>query len=144
MAEKLTLAAQLDDWCREVRGRGEAVFKASAQETISIMQRVGPSVANPDASGGGNMPVDTGFLRNSLHVDVGNGASSGGDQYSEGEVALTLGGASLGDTVTASYGANYAPQMEERYGFVRLAALQWPQTVKKMIETAKRRVAARR
>lgn len=138
MAAKLSLEAQLDDWCKEVRGRGEAVFKASVQETISIMQRVGPSVANPDASGGGNMPVDTGFLRNSLQV---NGVGGGGE-YSEGAVSLTIGIATLGDTLTASYSANYAPQMEERYGFVRLAAMQWPQTVRKMIETAKQRVAA--
>ena len=63
-----TFSAQVSAWVRMSERRIETVFKEAAQDVISEMQEVGPSVANPDSHGGGNMPVDTGALRASLQA----------------------------------------------------------------------------
>lgn len=135
-----SFAAALDDWVLETKERTLAVFRGSAQEIIEVMQK-------PVAEGG-NMPVDTGFLRASLQVNL-NGwvptnrenpkpdAPKGAlDTFNSTVAELVIAGAKLGDTVYASYSANYAPMME--YGtsktqpraFVRLAMAQAETIVK--------------
>lgn len=101
----------------------ERVFKASAQDVIELAQR-------PVAQGG-RMPVDTGFLRNSLVSGLnGSTALSGANSY-----VVTIAGADLGDSIFAGWTANYARHVE--YGargragrfFMRGAAQQWQQIV---------------
>lgn len=145
-----SFSAQVSAWMGKTQSRMSTVFKESAQDVISEMQEVGPSVANPDSSGSGNMPVDTGFLRASLQAAI-NAPATGMEfraplskdiAYDPSPVALIIAGANIGDTIYATYAASYAPQMEARYGFVRLAAQNWDQIVQRRAAIVKRRVTA--
>ncbi|WP_290497628.1 hypothetical protein [Hyphomonas sp. UBA4494] len=138
-------SATVDQWVRETKERMEAVFKESAQRVISDMQE--------PVGAGGNMPVDTGFLRASLRASVNEPSMSftfrpdegGAYRYEATQVALTIAGADLGDTIYAVYSANYAHHVE--YGaqgrapraFVRLAAQKWPQIVNQVALEARSR-----
>lgn len=114
-----TFTAQIKAFADRAKEKMEAVVKQSAQEVFSIAQ-------TPKAQGG-RMPVDTGFLRNSLIASL-NGSTVGGgaDAY-----VLAVAGAELGDTIFAGWTANYARFME--YGtskttanfFMLSAAQQW-------------------
>jgi hypothetical protein len=138
-----SFTAQINAWVAATKERGEAVFKQSAQEVIETMQ-------TPVAAGG-NMPVDTGFLRASLRTTL-NAPTQGGlanpgtpAQYDSGSVSLAINGAGLGDTIYAVYTANYASFVEygsrgrPGRGFVRLAAQQWPQIVDQVAKEAQSR-----
>lgn len=117
--------AQVSAWVAKSQRRIEAVFKQSAQEVFSTAQK-------PVAQGG-NMPVDTGFLRNSLISGL-NGSTSltGPDSYT-----LAIAQAKLGDSVFGGWTANYARPVE--YGargrqgrrFAGQAAAQWQAIVKR-------------
>ena len=130
--------AQIPDVIAKYERRMTAVFRESAERAIEIMQEPGPSVTNPASTGTGNMPVATGFLRASLlvstsHMPTINPAASGKPNetydWDEGEISLAIAGADIGDALFAGYTASYARIMEARYGFVRLAAQQWPAIV---------------
>ncbi len=141
---RLSFAAQVDAWTRETEQRMTAVFRESASDVISEMQK--------PVGAGGNMPVDTGFLRASLQVGVNtpavplNRANPGGS-FTAPAVDLVIAGAELGDTITASYGANYAGHVN--YGargraprqFVGLAAQKWEQIVNAVVARLKNRRA---
>lgn len=132
---KQTFSAQVADWARKAKKRNLVVFQQSAQDVISLMQ-------TPVAAGG-NMPVDTGFLRASLTTTINAPAqgyrSRPTDKYSydwaEAEFVLTINKTKIGDSIYAVYLANYAWFQEygsngrEGRGFVRLAALQWQKIV---------------
>lgn len=114
-----TFTAQIKAFADRTQEKIEAVVKQSAQEVFTIAQ-------TPKAQGG-RMPVDTGFLRNSLIASL-NGSTVGGgaDAY-----VLAVAGAELGDTIFAGWTASYARFME--YGtsktpanfFMLSAAQQW-------------------
>lgn len=139
-----SFSAQVGAWVRKTKGAEEAVFKESTQRIIEIMQ-------TPVAKGG-NMPVDTGFLRSSLQAGLnspqpGPTDNPGGTfSYNPGDVALIIASADLGDTIYATYSANYARPVE--YGangragrrFVGLAAQRWQSTVSAVALEARRRV----
>lgn len=120
-----TFTAQIKAFADRTQEKIEAVVKQAAQEVFSIAQ-------TPKAQGG-RMPVDTGFLRNSLIATL-NGSTVGGgaDAY-----VLAVAGAELGDTIFAGWTANYARFME--YGtsktpanfFMLSAAQQWQAIVAK-------------
>lgn len=143
-----SFSAQVDAWVRKTERRMETVFKEAAQDVISEMQEVGPSVANPDSTGSGHMPVDTGFLRASLQAKLNQSAGvqiqrPSGDEnyaYNASPVVLVIASANLGDTIFATYAASYASRMEERYGFVRLAAQNWQQIVNRRAKAVRDRV----
>lgn len=103
-----TFTAQIKAFADKSKEKMEAVVKQSAQEVFNIAQ-------TPKAQGG-RMPVDTGFLRNSLVASL-NGSTVGGgaDAY-----VLAVAGAEIGDTIFAGWTANYARFME--YGTSRTAA----------------------
>jgi len=123
-----TFTAQIKAFADRTQEKIEAVVKQSAQEVFSIAQ-------TPKAQGG-RMPVDTGFLRNSLIASL-NGSTVGGgaDAY-----VLAVAGAELGDTIFAGWTANYARFME--YGtsktpanfYMLSAAQQWGQIVARNAE----------
>lgn len=122
-----------------------AVRNEAVQRTIEIAQ-------TPVAKGG-NMPVDTGFLRASGVATTGAVPGPGAAEPVEGKsytwdtgaVALVIAGADLQDIITFAYTANYARPQE--YGargrqgrrFVGLAAQQWQRTVSEVVTEAKGR-----
>lgn len=138
-------AAQVGAWVAKTKARQEAVFKESAQRVIVVMQ-------TPVAKGG-NLPVDTGFLRASLMATIGpptasttpNPGGEGKHSYDAGAVSLVIANASITDTITVVYTANYARFQE--YGahgkpgrrFVALAAQQWQAIVAEVAREAQAR-----
>lgn len=146
----LTFAADIDAWVKETEQRMEAVFKESTQRVIE-------EVRKPVAKGG-NMPVDTGFLRNSLMASTdgptpidANAKPAAGASYDKtsdalsGPVSLVIASARLGQTIWACFTASYAGYMEygtskfAGYGFVRLAAQRWPRIVDQVVKELKER-----
>jgi len=139
-----SFSAKVSDWVAKTKVRTKAVRNQSVQDVVRIMQ-------TPVAQGG-NMPVDTGFLRSSGLAGL-NGVvpplvgHPGGDAYGwdEGQINLVLANAKLEDTITFAYGANYAVYQEygtmhfEGRRFVALAAQQWPQIVEKNCAQAETR-----
>lgn len=142
-------SAQINSWVAETKERQTVVFQNAAEALLSEVVKPGPSVARPSASGGGNMPIDTGFLASSLQVVIGDGLAAlrpnpnpaGSYSYDASAVGLVIQNAKIGDTITATFAAEYAIVMEARYAFVRLAAQRWPQFVE--IEAAKAETAVR-
>jgi hypothetical protein len=137
-------AAQVEAWVKRTKARQEAVFREAAQRTIEIMQ-------TPVALGG-NLPVDTGFLRASLMaVPGGRGLPplrdrpEGQHTYDAGQVSLVIAQTPIETGVSAVYVASYARFQE--YGsrgragrrFVGLAAQQWPRIVQEVVRDAKAR-----
>jgi hypothetical protein len=100
----VTFTAQMEKFADLTKRKMELVFKQSAQDVFEAAQK-------PKAQGG-NLPVDTGYLRNTF-VAGANGATnlSGADAY-----VLAIAGADLGDSVFGGWTAAYALRME--YGFV--------------------------
>ncbi len=132
----LNFAAQVDAWARETEERMKGVFQKSAQEVISEMQT--------PVGEGGNMPIDTGFLRSSLQVGI-NSAPVLADRPNPNPKAkysyvasVAIAGADIGDTIVASYSAVYAPVIEYGGGnrqprrFVGLAVAQWQAIVERV------------
>ena len=134
-----TMAAQFDLWTLQTRQRANAVFREAAEDFVEIMQTVGPNAADPSAGKGGALPVVTGFLRASLQASTSSSplatrenpnpkASYG---YDSGPISLVILGTEIGQTLYIGYSARYAGYVENRYGFVRIAAMQWPELVRK-------------
>ncbi len=175
-----SFSADVDAWVRQTKERAEAVFHESAQEVVSEMQRPGPSVAATKAAiakglgskgrgknrqfvqgpvarpgEGGNMPVDTGYLRASLLASTSqmptireDARPADGQTYREdGQVALVIAGADLGETIYVGYTAAYARAVEYGHNgaparaFVRLAAQNWQEIVTRVAAQAKARSA---
>jgi hypothetical protein len=116
----------------------QAVLKQSAQDVFE--QALLPR------SKSGNLPVDTSFLRNSAKAQIGSMPSGpstpkdGMPSAPDGQITLTLVRLKPGQTIYLGFCANYARYMENRYGFVRLAAQQWQQIVKKNAAELRRRI----
>lgn len=143
---KTTFFAQVDAWTKKSAKRMTAVLRESAQRVIDQAQTVGPSVASPTGGSGGRMPVDTGFLRASMAVSftgmpTGPSRNEGGTSvtYDGHDVTLVLARATPGQTIYAGWTAEYAPMMEERYGFMRGAAQNWQPIVRQVVNEAKAR-----
>ena len=128
-------AAQVSAFAAKTNERMTAVFRESAERVISDMQT--------PVGAGGNMPVDTGYLRSSMMVTNGSPAPmdrpnpnpQGSFSYSGEGVTMTIQGAKIGDKLFACYTANYAAAVN--YGsrgrqprqFVEMAAQKWPAIV---------------
>ena len=125
-----SFAKQVGSIVAKSEDRMLAVFRQSAQDVVNDAQQ-------PRAKGG-NMPVRTGFLRNTGDSAInampfGETEPPEGQEIFEwdGDVALAvINRAQLGDTIFFGWSANYAKYMEARYGFMRLAAQNWDQIVK--------------
>lgn len=123
--------AQIAAFAEDAKRKMELTIKQSAQDVGEIAQR-------PVAKGG-NMPVDTGFLRNSLVAGLnGTTSLSGPDSY-----VLAIAGAELGDSIFFGWTANYARYVE--YGtqgragrfFALSAAQQWQAIVARNADKAR-------
>lgn len=117
---------QVKDWAAKTEKATLAVFRESAQR---LAQQ-----ANVPRAQGGNMPVDTGYLRNSQGASLQGMPSTGAQPP-----ALVLLSTKLGDSIYMGWTANYAIYMEARYGFARLAAQNWDFIVDKAVAEVKRR-----
>lgn len=118
-----SFSAQIAAAVTEIKGGLNAVVKQSAQDVLEDASR-------PVAQGG-SMPIQTGFLRNSLAVAINAEptASTGP------EVTAQIAGFEMGDTIAARWTADYAVHVEygargrAGRGFVRQAAQRWPALV---------------
>lgn len=97
-----TFQAQVKAFADRAEEKLEAVIKKSAEEVFEIAQR-------PKAQGG-RMPVDTGFLRNSLVASLDGGTVGGGTEA----YTLAISGMELGQTIFGGWTAEYA--LHQEYG----------------------------
>jgi hypothetical protein len=125
MADDFT--AKVAAWVQKSEAAMTAVFRESAQ-TVANDVRI-------PVGDGGNMPVKTGNLRRSLAVSthempqIVDDAKSRYNTDPGSNITLSIAQAKLGDTIWLGFQANYAPYMENMYGFVRLTAQRWQQIV---------------
>lgn len=146
--------ATIEEWVTQSRALTEAVIKQSVQEVVRLMK--------VPVSAGGNMPVDTSFLQNSLVGVPGpaipaidpNANGKGGPQLGNaGAIEALIASWNLGESISFGFIASYAAR--QNYGFtgtdslgrnynqsgrhfVELAVQQWPT----IVETNQRRLAA--
>lgn len=131
-----TFAADLAAFRDKTKAQMQAVLSASVQDVLEEAQK-------PVAQGG-RMPVDTGFLRNSLVCELN------GSQIGTGATSYTLAAAGMepGDIARFGWTAAYSLRVELGFvgedslgrtfnqqgrHFVEGAAAQWPQIVAKNI-----------
>lgn len=112
----MSFADEINRYTEEYQRRLQAVARESVQDVAEI--------ANQPRAKGGRMPVDTGFLRNSIRAAIGETPSSG-----SGSVIETLARWDAGESITVGWTAVYARPMEYRYGFMRGAVELWPRIV---------------
>lgn len=137
---RLSFGAQVDAWTRKTQQRMIAVFRTAAQMTIEEVSI--------------RTPVDTGFLRASLHVSLAGiepiqraarptVKEKGHYLPSIQPYSLMINGAEIGDTIFASFVAAYAGHVEfgaegrPARGMVRLAAQNWQTNVRKAVAQVK-------
>ena len=130
-----SFSAAVSDWVKETKERQQAVYAGSVQRILSIAQE--------PVGAGGNMPVDTGFLRSSLVTNLGTGIPAmtfkpdgdGRYSYEATAVNLTIANAKVTDQIVAMWTASHA--IHQEYGaqgregrrFVGLAAQRWQEVV---------------
>lgn len=126
-----TFSAQVDKWVKSSAERAEAVVKTAAQDLYNE--------SRVTTAKGGNMPVDTGYLRNSAMASVDSFPQVGDEvQVQDNEVITTIAGMKVGEKLMIGFTANYAPHMENRFGFVRLTAMRWQEFVNSAIRKLKK------
>lgn len=114
-----SFSAQIESWSEKTRRNAELVVKQSAQDVFEIAQT--------SKAKGGNMPVKTGTLKNSLSSSVNGGAESKGPE----SYTLAIAEMDMGDVMLGFWDTTYAHHQE--YGtkhfkgnfFMRGAAQQW-------------------
>jgi hypothetical protein len=119
-------SSQVKAFADKAKKRQTAVFRESAQRLSTE--------ANVPRAQGGNMPVDTGFLRGSMAASPSGMPATGA--LPPAIVLLSL---QAGDTIFMGWTANYAIYMEQRYAFARLAAQNWDFIVNKVVKEVKAR-----
>lgn len=134
-----TFSAKVSEMVQKRKDLIDEVFRRSVQGVASIAQTPGPSKASPGGGRGGHMPIDSGFLRASLVAILNGGmptarekpAGDGKFSFEDGAVNLVIAGATVDDTITLAWTANYARHVNHRYRFRDLAAQQWTQIVER-------------
>lgn len=133
-----SFSAQIASAVADIKGGLDAVVMQSAQDVLND--------ASLPVAQGGNMPVQFGFLRNSLVVAINSepsGITEKPKGYNEPDRNLTpvieasIAGYQAGDTIMARWTANYAVHQE--YGsngragraFMRQAAQKWQMHITK-------------
>ena len=133
-----SFSAQVSDWVSKSEARVNAVRRESVQRLVTIAQ-------TPIAKGG-NMPVDTGFLRSSLMASTSAMPRVGEDeQGTESQITLAIANWDAGQPLYLGYTANYAAHVhwgtEGRAArlWVTLAAQRWQQIVEQVTREARSR-----
>ena len=126
MTENAKFQADVGDWADRALDQLLRVAKQSTQDVIRDAQ-------TPVAQGG-NMPVDLGFLRNSIVSSIEGGASIGG----EDAISLTISQLQLGDVINFEWTADYAVPRHYMVGVGQggglwrdIAAAKWQDIVAK-------------
>lgn len=131
--------ATLTAWAQQSQQRMEAIVKGSISNVIYQ--------ASVPVGKGGNMPVDTGFLRASGQISFdgmpsGNGvnpAQNGGQasfDFDESAYQLTIAKMTIGKAVYWGWTAEYATYQEEKRAFLRLAVQNWQEIVNQQTSLA--------
>ena len=123
--QQLNFAATVEAWVHETEGAMEAVFKQSAQDVVAAAQV--------------HCPVKTGFLRGSATVGINQEPADVKTLRGAEAYVLELLPAKLGDAAKVRWTANYGAVVEygtrdgkrAGRGFVRQAAQQWPEIVRR-------------
>ncbi len=120
--------AKTNQFVRDTKARLEAVFVDSAQDLFAEAQL--------PVSAGGNMPVDFGFLRNSLQTGLdGEAGTEGEDSY-----VVALASAKIGQKVVGRWTAVYAAYQHYTIGhlWVDKAVQNWQRIVTKNVQLLQR------
>lgn len=128
---------QIDAWIGDAIERRDLVAKEAAQRQFE-------RVLTPRAKGG-NMRVDTGFLRASAKVSLDNpvlgleeNSAKGRSEdqkgvvifpFDEGAISLTINRMEWGQTLWMVFSANYAKPREHKDLFVRSSVALWQDDV---------------
>lgn len=120
-----TFLAQIEAFSEKAKRRAGDIVRQSTQDVIADAQRT--------TAQGGNMPVDTGFLRNSLVSQLdGREVARGPESY-----VVAIAGYALGDPMRFGWIADYALLVElgarGRAGrhFAGAAAAKWSSVVRR-------------
>lgn len=130
----MSLRKQIEALAIKARLRTEAATKTAAQAVANEM--------NTPVAEGGRMPVDTGFLRDSIGAAAGSlpvGPSSPKeDAHGNPEaVAVALAQWNLNEPFYIGYSAEYVRIQEARNGFIEGAAQNWPEYFDAALKRAK-------
>lgn len=113
--------------------RATAIVRESSQRLIEQAQTT--------RGNGGNLPIDTGFLRASGQASLAGlpyGPSQQGEAMGQFDYTFVIAQMQLGNTLWFGWTANYAIFMEFKYGFMRLAAQNWQSIVNQVAREADR------
>ena len=144
----LKFSAQINNWTDATSEKITEVFHESSVTVVDRMQKIGPSSSYPTGQGG-NMPVDTGWLRASIRASLlimptidkesfpPEGAGPKSIPYNSDTIDNVIYSANLGETIYIGYTAAYAPNQEEIRAFTRLAAMMWTSIVNGAVSRAK-------
>lgn len=132
-------ATQVREAADKIKARQQAIFRGSAARVLEH--------ASVPKGQGGRMPVDTGFLRNSVRASTEGVPNSGST-----DPALAFARMVVGDSVTVGWTAAYAMRMEHGFagedklgrtyaqqgnGFLRAAVQNWDAIVKEVTAEVK-------
>lgn len=137
-----SFSAKVDDFVHKSLELLDAVAKESIERFADE--------ANTPIAKGGNLPVDTGFLRNSivvtLHTPTDQVTFKEGDEpvgYSA-NYEVTIQGMDLGDSIYAIWTANYARYVHDGVGgrpgrqWVTLTGQRWQTIVNEVVSEVRR------
>jgi hypothetical protein len=102
--------ADMGKWGEKAKRNTTMVMRSSVQKLATdLMTDVGP--------GAGQVPIDTGNLRNSLMASTASMPSVREGEFGDnsGQVTFAIAGANIGDTIWIGWQAVYAARMN--YGF---------------------------
>ena len=133
----LTFAAQIADWGERTKENQSLVLRESVQDVMEQAQKSQQSMVR-GATGVkyGAIPVDTGFLQNTIASDL-NGSGDFVVDAAGTDFELTIAGMESGDTAHFAWTAVYARAVNYGHGtypgahWVEAAAAQWRSIVAK-------------
>lgn len=123
-------------WITRTKGDVEEIWHEATKELVEEAQRT--------TDQGGNMRVETGYLRASIRASLSSmpSAISGNEPlpdsryyYRPSVINRVINSAKYGkDTIHIGWTASYAGIREHRDGFMRLAAQNWRSIVKRVVD----------
>ena len=124
-----TFSASVKGWSEKAKRNSRLIVMEASEAVYSAMTERHAGVGEPGGSFvTGKVPVDTGFLANSVHVEISGALVGQGTPDFMGVIS----GMKIGDSIEAAFTAEYAAAVN--YGtahmagrfFVNQAVAQWP------------------
>lgn len=152
--QRKNFAAAIEGWVGARKEQVEFVLHESTKEVVEQMQRIGPSSSYPQGEGGA-MPVDTGWLRDSIEVSHSQmpqinpesfppeDAGPKSIPYDKGRVDAAIEAAKLGGVIYIGYTAAYAGIQDAYRNFVAFAGIQWMRIVERKVQQSKAQSGAK-